>query len=446
MGEWDSCNAKNLVRILKCFELCSGLKVNLSKSRLMGLSVSCEEVRDLARWLKCKEDSLPFKYLGLPVGGKMSNVSSWQPIIDKVKKRLSTWKTKSLSIGGRLCLCKAVLGSLSTYFFSLYSAPKKVLLTLESLRRRFFLGEVESSKRINWVAWNKTLRNKESGGLGIGSLHALNLAMLRKWWWREKTEPDNIWTKIIRSCSGDNPRKSGEVWRGIKSIETQLSGVGINLNSLFQRKNDEWVWPLDPSSKYTVSSLRKLIDCTMLPQADQETFWIKWVTNKVNVHLWRTLINRLPTLDNLHARGVQLPSIGCYLCNAKSESLDHVFTDCSSARLISAHLSLWTDWWSVNETTVSGLWLSIDQGSSNKVRRLVKKLIAAAFFWILWKQRNDKAFGRAIKKEKEKCEKIQFVAFNWIKHRAKFGKILSWESWCSNPINAVTLCCALAPR
>ena len=27
-GEWDPCNAKNLVQILKRFELCSGLKVN----------------------------------------------------------------------------------------------------------------------------------------------------------------------------------------------------------------------------------------------------------------------------------------------------------------------------------------------------------------------------------------------------------------------------------
>ena len=85
MGEWDPSNAKNLVRIRKCFELCSGLKVNLSKSRLMGVSVSSEEIRNLARWLKCKEDSLPFKYLGLPVGGKMSSISSWQPVIDKVK-------------------------------------------------------------------------------------------------------------------------------------------------------------------------------------------------------------------------------------------------------------------------------------------------------------------------------------------------------------------------
>ncbi|GJS39763.1 putative RNA-directed DNA polymerase, eukaryota [Tanacetum coccineum] len=38
-GEWSRWNAKNLIHILKCFELGSGLKVNLAKSRILGVGV-----------------------------------------------------------------------------------------------------------------------------------------------------------------------------------------------------------------------------------------------------------------------------------------------------------------------------------------------------------------------------------------------------------------------
>ncbi|GJX40983.1 hypothetical protein Tco_0255973 [Tanacetum coccineum] len=45
--------------------------------------------------LKC-----PFYYLGTRVGGSMTRVQAWQEIVEKVKSRLSKWKSKTLSIGG----------------------------------------------------------------------------------------------------------------------------------------------------------------------------------------------------------------------------------------------------------------------------------------------------------------------------------------------------------
>ena len=179
----------NLVRLLRCFEICSGLKINFSKSRILGVSVANDEVRRMARLLNCKEEFFPFNYLGLPVGGNMAKSVNWLPVIEKFKARLSGWKAKTLSFGGRLCLCKSVLGSLGTFYFSLYKAPIKVINILESIRRRFFWGGADDSKKICWVSWDKIMCGKINGGLGIGSLRALNLAMLSKWWWRERTEP-----------------------------------------------------------------------------------------------------------------------------------------------------------------------------------------------------------------------------------------------------------------
>ncbi|GJT62359.1 RNA-directed DNA polymerase, eukaryota [Tanacetum coccineum] len=44
VGEWNISNIKTIVRVLKCFFMASGLKINLSKSKLSGIGVSKKEV------------------------------------------------------------------------------------------------------------------------------------------------------------------------------------------------------------------------------------------------------------------------------------------------------------------------------------------------------------------------------------------------------------------
>lgn len=43
LGSWSIENARNLIRILRCFELASGLKINMLKSKIYGFGVQvCE--------------------------------------------------------------------------------------------------------------------------------------------------------------------------------------------------------------------------------------------------------------------------------------------------------------------------------------------------------------------------------------------------------------------
>ncbi|GJS48847.1 hypothetical protein Tco_0598968 [Tanacetum coccineum] len=56
------------------------------------------------------------------VRGNMSRIKSWDEIVDKMVDRLSKWKMKTLSIGGRLTLLKAVLGSMPIYYMSIFKA------------------------------------------------------------------------------------------------------------------------------------------------------------------------------------------------------------------------------------------------------------------------------------------------------------------------------------
>ena len=123
---------------MRCFYLSSGLKINLTKSTLLGVGVENDEVTRYASKFFCKAGSFPIRYLGLPIGVSMNKGESWGPIIDKFMAKLSNWKAKSLSIGGRLTLIKSVLGSLGIYFFSLFKAPDKIVSKLESYCSKFF--------------------------------------------------------------------------------------------------------------------------------------------------------------------------------------------------------------------------------------------------------------------------------------------------------------------
>nr|GEU93820.1 arginine repressor C-terminal-like domain-containing protein [Tanacetum cinerariifolium] len=97
--EWSYSNANTFVKILKCFQDVSGLKVNLSKSRLYGVGVSLNEVASVTEAINCAHDKLPFIYLGLLVGRNMRIGECWNMVVDRSLwlKLWNWWKCSSLS-------------------------------------------------------------------------------------------------------------------------------------------------------------------------------------------------------------------------------------------------------------------------------------------------------------------------------------------------------------
>ena len=76
--------------------------------------------------LRCGQSSLPLKYLGLPLGAKFKDLSIWNPILERMERRLAGWKRLHLSKRGKVTLIKSTLLSLPTYFLSLLPLPGKV--------------------------------------------------------------------------------------------------------------------------------------------------------------------------------------------------------------------------------------------------------------------------------------------------------------------------------
>lgn len=107
------------------------------------------EVADLqepAHILGGRIGELPIVYLGMPLGAKSKSKDIWNGVVEKCEKKLSKWKSRYLSLGGRVVLNNAVLDAIPTYMMSLFPILVNVVDRIDSLRRNF-LWEGNSDKK-----------------------------------------------------------------------------------------------------------------------------------------------------------------------------------------------------------------------------------------------------------------------------------------------------------
>ncbi|GJS64274.1 hypothetical protein Tco_0678838 [Tanacetum coccineum] len=217
--EWIGTNYHYNVRVLKCFYMASGLKINLSKSKLSGIGVSKREVDEAAAIVGCSTLSFPFQYLGVKIGAPMSRIKSWNEVIEKVSSRLSKWKIQLYRV-------------------------EAVLKALESLRSNFFNGASKEDRKMVLVRWDKIMASKSKGGLGVSSLFASNRALLFKWIWRLHSNCSSIWANLIKAIHGGkdditnfNPKISGSIWQElVREFLALKDKKGIDCFSFIKRK------------------------------------------------------------------------------------------------------------------------------------------------------------------------------------------------------------------
>ncbi|GJR10771.1 RNA-directed DNA polymerase, eukaryota [Tanacetum coccineum] len=318
VGQWYESNINTLVHVLECFYRASGLRINMSKSKLMGLHVDSDKVKRDAIKRGCLTFKTPFTYLG-----------------------------STVSLG--------------------------VLRKLESIRSHFFNGHDPNCNKALWVNWKMVLAHKDKGGLSVSSLFALNRGLMFKWIWRFYMQDTFLWVRVIKAIYGEAGNMDAKVkagptscWMSIVHEAKSLVNKCIDLFKFMHFKlgngenarfwedrsrslvwpfrfkrsprggveqeqfeelvmlvhdvrlvpmSDQWSWTLANSGEFSVASVRQLIDDKTLPEVDYKTRWIKYVPIKVNVLAWKVKSNSLPTRFNVSHRGILIDSIKCGICD-----------------------------------------------------------------------------------------------------------------------------------
>jgi hypothetical protein len=195
--EHDIEKARNLKLILSAFEQLSGLKINFHKSELFCFGEAQDVADTYAELFGCGLGNFPISYLGIPIHYRRLTLAEWNHVEACLQKRLSSWKGKLLSLGGRLVLINSVLTNMVLYMISFFQIPKGVLNRLDYFRSRFFWQGDSEKKKYRLTRWNIICRPKDQGGLGVHDLEVKNRALLGKWLSRLLTE-DGIWQNILR--------------------------------------------------------------------------------------------------------------------------------------------------------------------------------------------------------------------------------------------------------
>ena len=85
-------------------------------------------------------------------------MSIWNPILEKMERRLAGGKRLYLSKGGKVTLIKSTLSSLPTYFLSIHPIPGKVANRMEKLQRDFLWSGISGDSKLYQVKWAKVCK------------------------------------------------------------------------------------------------------------------------------------------------------------------------------------------------------------------------------------------------------------------------------------------------
>ncbi|GJY37748.1 RNA-directed DNA polymerase, eukaryota, partial [Tanacetum coccineum] len=228
------------------FQKASGMRINLHKSKIMGIAVDNSLVTQAANSIGCLTLSLPFQYLGVKYGVHMSRIN--HRIIVSTKFQVPLPK-----------------GRRSPYVFDLNK--------LEAIRSHFFNGGDPNIRKMTFVKWENVLAYKDKGGMGAFSLWSRviksytwlsDVATLRKgvgngektlfWYepWKGDVSFNNLFPRLFALELHKKISVAGKMAQ--PSLITSFRCICLP-NML-----DRWCWSLSGDEEFSVSSARILID------------------------------------------------------------------------------------------------------------------------------------------------------------------------------------------
>lgn len=187
-----------ILSILDEFRETSGLRVNTAKTALFLDGGDYQLTQAVAGRVGLQSGCFPVKYLGVPLTSKKLRKQDYQPLLDRISKRLESWTIRHLSFAGRLQLIKSVIYSTITFWASIFLLPNQCLAEIERMCSGFLWRGVPNSARGAKVSWESVCTPKECGGLGLRRLLPWNKVLGLKLIWLLFAAGGSLWVSWVR--------------------------------------------------------------------------------------------------------------------------------------------------------------------------------------------------------------------------------------------------------
>ena len=144
-------------------------------------------------------------------------------IKERIWNKMQGWKERLLSQAGKEVMIKAVIQSIPTYSMNVFCLPLGLIKDIESMIRKFWWGNQDNTRKMQWVKWRMLCSSKSLRGMGFRDLRQFNDALLGKQVGRLFHEKDTLLRRVFKpkyshsGCILDaeiNPRSSF-AWKSI---------------------------------------------------------------------------------------------------------------------------------------------------------------------------------------------------------------------------------------
>lgn len=95
-------------------------------------------------------------------------------------QKINSWKNCFLSGAGKEIMIKAILQAIPSYTMTVFKLPNKLCKEINVMLSKYWWGNQQKTKGIQWRSWEKMGKAKGKGGLGFRNMTSFNLALLAK--------------------------------------------------------------------------------------------------------------------------------------------------------------------------------------------------------------------------------------------------------------------------